>query len=806
MKSYTIPFTIIVFIFTCKPIFSQDYFIRGSVKTAETNEVLSYTNIRVAGTTQGTSSNKKGEYELKIKKGKYELIASYIGYLSDTILVNVKKGLENINFKLKESKIELPEIVVRPGENPALEIIRKAIAEKNKRKSKIKSFEFEAYTKGLLLTQHDIVAGNRNVSVGLSTDTSALKITGILENQSKGFFKSPNDYKEEIIARKQSSNFPPTLNVFTGGRLIKNFYDEDINFIGSELPGPISNDALDYYDYYIENTLAMNDQTVYQIHMRTKNSSDPGFIGKIYVTDKNYDLLKVDLQLNKAANPGGIFDTVNVFQQFNIYDDSVYMPVDYRVFVKANYLGIAKFGFELNSILYDYKINPVINDDFFNKAVITVLPNADDKDSTYWLNAQTIPNTLEEQKAYKRIDSVSNIPRSFWDDFSILSTRLDFTENFSINGPLSFYHFNKVDGHSIDAGFYVDNLFKKRSNSFLTASYGLGDKIFKYDLNTEYLFGDYRTYNISLNVFNRTSVLFADPGRIADYGATWLALLFKYEFQDYYYSNGFNFNIGGEVFPILSLNLGFQNRTDKNASITSNFSFFRKNRKYNLNPIINEAKLNTATAGFNLDFRDYIEDGLFRRRIFSNKSFILINGNVTVSNKNILKSDFDFTTYRLNASGRLNSFGSTSIGYEILGIYNQGILPFQNLHSLNGNIEILSQDFSFRTLDINEVVGDRVATLNLEYYFGSELFRILRIPGLKDWDIQLTAFLNSAISRISDGTKSNLLSSINTFDHPFYELGFGIGHALFPFQLDFAWKLNYRGNNNFVIGINTPIF
>ena len=50
-----------------------------------------------------------------------------------------------------------------------------------------------------------------------------------------------------------------------------------LDFIGSELPGPISDDALNYYDYYIENTLAMNDLTVYQILMRTKNSSDPGF-------------------------------------------------------------------------------------------------------------------------------------------------------------------------------------------------------------------------------------------------------------------------------------------------------------------------------------------------------------------------------------------------------------------------------------------------------------------------------------------------------------------------------------------------
>ncbi len=512
----------------------------------------------------------------------------------------------------------------------------------------------------------------------------------------------------------------------------------------------------------------------------------------------------MDLRLNNAANPGGLFDTVNVFQQFNVYDDSIYMPIDYRIFVKANYLGIAKFGFELNTILYDYKINPNISDDFFDKAVITVLPNADDKDSTYWLSSQTIPNTIEEQKAYQRIDSISSIKRTFWDDFSIFASRLYYTDHFSSNGPLGFYNFNKVDGHIAGAKFYLEDLFKDRSNTFFQPAYGFNNKKFKYDFSTEYLFGDYRTYKISLNVFNRTSILFGNPNKFMDFGATWLALLFKYEFRDYYYSNGFKLDLSGEVFPVLALNIGFGNNTDNSAGVNSNFSFFNKNKKYRENPPIYESRLNIIKAGFRLDFRDYIEDGQYRRRIYSNNSYILINGDVTFSNKNLLKSDLDFTNYKLTLSGMLNSFKTTSLGYEIIGFYNQGMLPFQNLYSLNGRIEFISQRFSFRTLDINEVVGDRVATANFEYYFGSELFRLLGIPGLKNWDIQFTPFLNIALVQVSDGTKSILPSSINTFDHPFYELGFEIGHALFPLQLDFAWKLNYRGNNNFAFVINTP--
>jgi len=47
--------------------------------------------------------------------------------------------------------------------------------------------------------------------------------------------------------------------------------------------------------------------------------------------------------------------------------------------------------------------------------------------------------------------------------------------------------------------------------------------------------------------------------------------------------------------------------------------------------------------------------------------------------------------------------------------------------------------------------------------------------------------------------------SLTEFKKPFAEIGFGIGQALFPFRLEFTWKLNYFGNNNFVIGLNAPI-
>jgi hypothetical protein len=92
-----------------------------------------------------------------------------------------------------------------------------------------------------------------------------------------------------------------------------------------------------------------------------------------------------------------------------------------------------------------------------------------------------------------------------------------------------------------------------------------------------------------------------------------------------------------------------------------------------------------------------------------------------------------------------------------------------------------------------------------EHFWGSELFRWLGLPGLKDWDITLNTFFNMAYTNISNESKTTLNSPQKVFKNPFYEAGFGIGYALIPFTVEFAWKLNHRDGDNFRIGLNSFI-
>ncbi|MCW8994271.1 MAG: DUF5686 and carboxypeptidase regulatory-like domain-containing protein [Psychromonas sp.] len=802
-----IKYCLIALFFFPSLIYSQTLSLSGGISDSQSGNALPYANVRVLNTTLGTAANINGEFELKLARGSYTLVASYIGYYSDTATVELSSNLRGVNFSLTKTDILLPEIVILPGENPALAVIRKAIEKKKERNKKLNTYEFEAYTKGLIRTTDEISARGRTVSagVGAGEDSADLKITGILENQSKGYFKKPDQFKETIIARKQSANFPPTINTITGGRLIQNFYEDNIAFFGGDLPGPISEDALDYYYYYIDKVVLKNNRKVFKLFMKPKSSDDPGFIGSIFINDSTFELIQVELELNRAANPGGIFDTISIFQQFTSYDD-IYMPADYRLFAKGNFLGLARFGFELNTILYDYKINPELSEDIFTKAIVTVVPDADKKDSLYWTSTQTIPNTNEEDKAYKRIDSLRNVPVTFWDQFSWLSTRTYFSENFAINGTLNLWRFNSVEGFTPRLGFYFEDDLDQRLNSSVDLAYGFSDKRFKTDFAFEYLLGDYRTTSINFNAYNSIKILFGSSDEYADLTASLLALLNKEEFRNYYYSAGFDFKVESEVFPVLALSAGFLNRKDKSAQNNTDFAFFRKDKEYPVNPLIYETSINAITAGFKLDFRDYIEDGYFRRRTSLGKSYTNFSGDVTYSNSDWLGSDLEFTTYRLYIDNFTRTFRSAFLNIKLFGMYNFGALPYQDMYALPGNINLLSKSFTFRTLRVNEIFGERIATLNLEYNLRDELFKLLRIPGFKDWEITLNLFYNSAVTEIGDESASLLPVKIETFNKPFYEIGFGLGQGIIPLELEFAWKLNYRGSNNFVISLNTFAF
>jgi len=317
-----------------------------------------------------------------------------------------------------------------------------------------------------------------------------------------------------------------------------------------------------------------------------------------------------------------------------------------------------------------------------------------------------------------------------------------------------------------------------------------------------YLWGEYRTGKISLNIYNKLVDLFGENISYSKFTSSLLSLFNKYDFRDYYYTKGWELQLYDEIFPVLGLGFGFINRTDNNAFNNSNFSFFYKSRKYRENKLIYENKINAFTAQLTIDIRKFIENGYTRQRVSRGEIFSKFSGNVIISSKSFLKSQSDFKIYRFNLYGNIHSFKSTSFVYNVENIFSEGTVPFQMMHALSGNINNLGKNFTFRTIRLGEVFGDRGFILNTQYDFNDELFRMLKIPLLKNSQLTLKCHFNAALISVSEKSKNILRHPYKEFKHPFYELGFGIGHILLPFSLEFTWKLNHRDNNNFVVGLN----
>jgi len=801
--------TILFFFTGLVSLFAQNKFIiSGKITNSKNKLPLPFANVKIIDKPIGTAADSDGVYKFNLKEGKYTFIYSYIGFTSDTISINLKKDII-IDAQLVSKNLQINEVTITPGINPAIKLIEKTIRQKQNRNSKIESYIFEAYTKGVVRSNKEVKGrpGGRGLNVNLfgsedKKDSTNLKIAGIVENQSKGYFKFPDLYKDEIIARKQTANFPASLNVFTGGR-IKNFYNETLNITGRDIPSPISDYALDYYYYYIEDSLAYDNKKVFQVYFAPDNPNDAGFIGRLFITDKTYDLVKVDVKINSTANPGGLFTKMNIYQQF-IPFEGIYMPVDYRIFGELNFMGIIKLGFEFNSVLNRYEINKKIENSFFDMALVKVIEGADDKDSAYWQSIQTLPVSTEETRAYNKMDSLTNLPFNFWDNFSLLSSKYSLGKNYSISALLGMYGFNKIEGHFISPEFSFSELFNHRLWGKTAVGYGFSDKKLKGKIWLKYLFGILRTGEIELNIYNKLTDLFSGSVQYSKFTSTVLSLINKQEFRDYYYTRGFNVKLKSEVGSYFNLGLGFFNRTDRSAVNNTDFSFFKRDKKFDKNKNIYETRINAISVSLGVDFRKHIEDNYYKRRISRGKSQIFFDGEVTFASKSV-GSQINFTIYKLNSFIYLKSFAGTSMAINIDAVYGDNAVPYQLLYAMPGVISKATQPYAFRSVNIGETVGDRALTVNLIYNWQDDLFRAAGLTFLLDLDLTLKTHFNFGYIDVSKKSANILPHKSKVFKYPLMEAGFSIGRKLFPVSLDLTWRLNHFGEKNFIIGFSTPI-
>ena len=108
---------LIIFFLSISPIIGQNHIVvSGYISDQETGETLIGANVYNETTKEGTVSNNYGYFNLSLPKGKNTIICSYIGYQSDTLIINGNYNL-NHNFILNPNSKVLNNIVLEAKEN-----------------------------------------------------------------------------------------------------------------------------------------------------------------------------------------------------------------------------------------------------------------------------------------------------------------------------------------------------------------------------------------------------------------------------------------------------------------------------------------------------------------------------------------------------------------------------------------------------------------------------------------------------------------------------------------------------------------
>ena len=92
---------LLLLIFLSFRSFSQDKFtLSGYLKDGKNGETLIGAIVSKQGTAIGVSTNEYGFYSLTLPKGKHIIALNYIGYLSQTMEINLEKNRAVIETKI----------------------------------------------------------------------------------------------------------------------------------------------------------------------------------------------------------------------------------------------------------------------------------------------------------------------------------------------------------------------------------------------------------------------------------------------------------------------------------------------------------------------------------------------------------------------------------------------------------------------------------------------------------------------------------------------------------------------------------
>lgn len=821
-------FSLLIF---SKISFSQNIKISGRATDGVAKEPLPFINIYLQGTNIGTTTDINGRYVLETKKMSDTIVASCVGY--HTMKTKISSALlQTINFEMERADVNLEEIIILPGENPAHILLRNIIRRKAlNNKENLKSYQYETYnkleidvdnlsreaiTKNRILRPFAFVLDNVDSSNKEEKPFLPMFLTETLSDYY--YRKEPKGQREIIKASRISGIKDESISQFLGSMYQDiNIYNNWMTVLGKSFVSPISDNGLVYYKYYLMDSATINGHWCYKVNFMPKRKMENTFFGDFWVSDTTFAIKKTSMQMSKEVNINFV-ERLSVFQEFFPIDapdlpdtSKPWLLVKDKLIIDfvstkkvMNLPGKDKNGALTSAGLIGRKTtsykniiinNPDIDKQFVQPDEIVVAKGSDQKKEDYWNEVRHDSLSKNEKAVYALVDTIRNLPlfKTYVKIATFIMTGMQEVGKVDLGPYFNVISSNSVEGIRLRMGIYTNDNFSKRLLIKTFAAYGFEDTSATRILGTENIayglkYGASIDYIFSKRPWQKMGVAYRKDYNLESEYLDEIG-------QDNIFSSVFKRKISQKlilkeekkIYYERDLKRGFSTRLFfSNQLITPSFPFYYIKNEEVLTSIT------TTEVAANLRFA-YKE-----KYIMLDYDRIPVSGKRPVPQlqyiygmKNVLNSEFEYHKIFFNIYDYLTINPIGMLYYKLSAGKIIGTLPYLLLENHKGNQTFYYDKYAFNTMTYYEFVSDQYVSLFLTHYFGGLLFNKIPLFRKLKWRelISAKAVLGDLSKANQTFNGSNYFKSLSPV--PFVEAGGGIENILKFIRIDAIWRLTH---------------
>jgi hypothetical protein len=334
--------TSLILLFTSSVLPAQ--ILKGRI-TNQSGEPVQYSTVYIQELRQGTTSNTKGDYEIKLPAGKYTVVYQSLGFqpVNVNITLNDKTIIKDVILPLQY--YEIPEVrISASGEDPAYIIMRKAIGMAPYYLNYVSHYKADVYLKGNLvinkipkLLQKSMKVGSDNHGTSVSAGSKAkseeklLKAgdSFLMESYNEIEFTAPDKYSQKMIS--YNSTFPAEGNEISPMSFIQASFYQPV--LAEMAISPLAPNAFSHYNFKYLGASQQGEYTINKIQVIPKRKSQQLFDGTIYIIEDLWCLQSVDLTNEN------LIGKVRIQQLYIPVQDEIWMPVSHKFEINISIIG-----------------------------------------------------------------------------------------------------------------------------------------------------------------------------------------------------------------------------------------------------------------------------------------------------------------------------------------------------------------------------------------------------------------------------------------------------------------------------------